>query len=284
MIVFTLLVECVKITVHNTIYLIVEEEKNMEKIQRNITLYVNDNQLNSTAIDRIVVELFNKREKVKAGQTVLLTGCSPLSGTTSTCIGLGIAVANSKRKTLIIDCDVRKALKYKKLNEQTTVGLSNYLLGDSVDLPEVIYNTNIEDLYYIPCGDYLENPTRILCSEKMELLIQKVKERFDCILFDFPALTIVPDAQILFQNVDGIILLASLGETRKREIKETKIKIAPYVGKYYGMIVNKIPLDMYRNSVQNYDYYFVNGRGEQKLNRRSPYKKYKKNISVKEGK
>ncbi len=256
----------------------------MGKIQKNITLYVNDNQLNSTAIDRIVVELFNKRKKTKDGQTVLLTGCSPLAGTTSTCIGLGIAVANSKRRTLVIDCDVRKALKYKKLNEQTTVGLSNYLLDDSVELQEVIYTTNIEDLYFIPCGDYLEKPTRVLCSEKMESLILKVQESFDCIIFDFPALTIVPDAQILFHNVDGIILLASLGETRKREIKEAKTKIAPYADKYYGMIVNKIPLDMYRYSVQNYDYYFVNDSGEQKLNGRTAYKKYEKSLLEKEKK
>ena len=160
------------------------------------------------------------------------------------------------------------------------MGLANYLLEtsgkESITVNDIIYSTNIENLSYIPCGDYSENSTRILCSAKMEKLIETVKEQFDCIIFDLPSLAIVPDAQILFQSVDGIILLAALGETRKRQIKEAKMKIAPYTDKYYGMIINKVQLDMYRKNVRDFDYYFVDQKGEQKLTANSAYKKYKK--------
>lgn len=247
---------------------------------KEVCLYENRNQLVTDAIDKIVVEIFNKRNKEEKAQSLVLTGCSPLVGTTSTCIGLSIAVATTQRKTLLIDCDVRKALKYKKLNEKTSMGLANYLLEtsgkESITVNDIIYSTNIENLSYIPCGDYSENSTRILCSAKMEKLIETVKEQFDCIIFDLPSLAIVPDAQILFQSVDGIILLAALGETRKRQIKEAKMKIAPYTDKYYGMIINKVQLDMYRKNVRDFDYYFVDQKGEQKLTANSAYKKYKK--------
>lgn len=249
----------------------------MKNNERHISLYVNKNQVLNAAIDRIVVEIFNKKNKADKAQSIVFTGCSPLVGTTSTCIGLGIAVATSKRKTLVIDCDVRKALKYKKLNEQASTGLANYLLYDDTDLDEIVYGTNIDNLYYIPCGSYSKNSTRILCSERMDKLINAVKEQFDCIIFDFPAITIVPDAQILFQRVDGIVLLASVGETRKKQINEAKLKVLPFSEKYYGMIVNKIPLDMYRMNVRDYDYYIVNKKGEQNLNGNSAVKKYMKN-------
>ncbi len=248
--------------------------KNEKKV---IELYENSNQIVNAAVDRIVVELFNKRNESEGGQAVLLTGCSPLAGTTSTCISLAIAMANTKRKTLLVDCDVRKSIQYKKLNKEVTKGLANYLLEipekDNC-IEEVIYATNVEDLYYIPCGKYFDNATRILCSLKMKDLIATAKQQFDCIIFDLPSLAIVPDAQVLFGSVDGIALVTALGETRKKQIKDAKRKIAPFGEKYYGMIINKVDTKVYRMNLKDYDYYFVNKEGEQKLTAEAK-KKYK---------
>lgn len=254
--------------------------------KKNIDLYENKNQLMNAAIDKMVVEIFNKKTEDDLAQMILLTGCSPIAGTTSTSIALAIAIANTQRRVLLVDCDVRKSLKYKKLNEETTMGLANYLLqdNDELDVNNIVYGTNIENLSYIPCGDYSENSTRILCSTRMENLIQTINTKFDCVIFDFPSVTVVPDAQILFQRVNGIVVLAALGETRKKQIKEAKMKIAPYAEKYYGMVVNKIPHDMYKQNVRDYDYYFVNKKGEQKLNGSPTRKKYKKHAKALGGK
>ncbi len=246
---------------------------------KQIKLYENANQLVNASIDKIVVEIINERENEDTAQTILLTGCSPLAGTTSASISLAIAMANCQKKTLLIDCDVRKALKYKKLNEKTTIGLANYLLDvdeEDVFLDSIMYNTNIENLLYVPCGSYSENSTRILCSDKMENFIEKIKGEYDCVIFDLPSIAVVPDAQVFFKKVDGIIFISALGETRKKQIKEAKMKIRPFIEKYYGMIVNKIPLDVYRQNVKDYDYYFVDKKGEQNLNGNVAYKKYKK--------
>ena len=168
----------------------------MANQKKMIELYAKEEQHINAAIDKIVVELFNKWCNETKGQAIVMTGCSPVVGTTSTSIELGIAIAASKRKTLLIDCDVRKAIKYKKLNEEASLGLANYLLDETVKLEDVLYDTNIENLQYIPCGDYSENPTRVLCSVRVNELIEAFKEQYDCILFDVPAVTIVPDAQV----------------------------------------------------------------------------------------
>lgn len=245
-----------------------------------VNLYENKTQLITNAIDKIVVEIFNKRVSDTCAQTILLAGCSPLVGTTSTCISLGIAIATTHRKTLLIDCDVRKEFKYKKLNTDTTTGLANYLVQDSdseeISFDDIIYRTNFNNLSYIPCGNSEESSTRILCSTRMKDIMEFVKKEFDCVIFDFPSLAVVPDAQIMFQQVDGIALVAALGETRKQQIKDAKRKIGPFVGKYYGMIVNKIPLGMYKVNEREYNYYFKNKKGEQILKGNIAYKKYQK--------
>lgn len=243
-----------------------------------VELYENKDQAVIAAIDKIVVEIYNKNADKEKSQSIILTGCSPLTGTTSTCIGLSIALANTKRKVLFVDCDVRKSIRYKKLNQTTTLGLSDYLVQDDtyeMSWEEIVYSTNIDNLFYIPCGTYFQNSTRILCSEQMNVLMQMVKEYYDFIIFDFPSINIVPDAQILFKNVDGIILMSALGETRKEQIKLAKMKVAPFEEKYYGMIINKIPHDVYKRNVRNYDYYFTDKRGEQKLGKRITRKKHK---------
>lgn len=257
----------------------------MKQTKKVINLYENKNQIVNAAIDRIVVEVFNKRDDVSVGQTILLTGCSPLVGNTTACISLAIAMANTKRKTLLVDCDVRKAIKYKKLNRETSVGLADYLLEDSVkmqNIDEFVYETNVEDLYYIPCGEYCENATRILCSSKMLELIDLLKNDYDCIIFDLPSINIVPDAQVLFGKVDGIVLVTALGETRKSQIRDAKRKVAPFVENYYGMIINKVEKDEYRRNLKDYDYYFINKKGQQKLTG-VVHKKYKA-LSKEEGK
>ena len=258
---------------------------NMSLEMKQIKLYENENQIVSAAVDKMVVEILNKREDSSKAQTLVLTGCSPLSGTTSMSISLGIAMANCQKKTLLVDCDVRKALKYKKLNEETTKGLANYLLdfeGNEVSIENVVYGTNIDNLSYVPCGVYSENSTRILCSDRMDNFIEKMKEEYECIIFDLPSVSIVPDSQVLFRKADGIVLISALGETRKKQIKEAKLKVKPYIDKYYGMIINKIPLDVYRQNVKDYDYYFVDEKGEQNLN--GAYKKYQQRVKKNGGK
>ena len=253
--------------------------------EKQIKLYENENQLVSAAVDKMVVEIINKRTDSSVAQTLVLTGCSPLAGTTSMSISLGIAMANCQKKTLLVDCDVRKALKYKKLNEETTKGLANYLLdfdGEKVAIEHVVYSTNIDNLSYVPCGIYSENSTRILCSDKMDNFIEKMKKEYECIIFDLPSVSIVPDSQVLFKKVDGIVLISALGETRKKQIKEAKLKVKPFADKYYGMIINKIPLDVYRQNVRDFDYYFMDDKGEQKLN--GAYKKYQQRVQKNGGK
>lgn len=264
-----------------------EEKTKMENntSKRNkpqIELYVNNSQVMNDAIDRIVVEIHNKKKEQEGAKKILLTGCGPQCGSTSTCIGLGIAFSAAKWKTLIIDCDIRKQRDYKKLNDNTDMGLSDFLLGDydDCDYEEIIYNTNFENLSYIPCGKFAASPARLFCSGMMKKLLEYADENFDYVIFDFPSISVAPDAQILFGDVDGIILVSALEGVTKRQIKNAKQKVQPFAHKYYGMIINKIDLKLYKKYIKKYDYYFVNRDGNQQFGSKAT-RKYRKNKGVK---
>jgi len=260
------------------------------KEKRQLQLYCNSSQVMNDAIDRIVVEIHNKQRKQGEAHKILLTGCGPQCGNTSICIGLGISFATSKWKTLIVDCDLRKKQDFKKLNENTEKGLSDFLKSEQseekFEFNEIIYPTNVENLYYIPCGKYAASPARLFCSNVMQNLLTYVNENFDYVIFDFPSIAVAPDAQILFGEVDGIILVSALEGVTKKQIREAKRKVIPYAEKYYGMIINKIEMNLYRNYVQRYDYYFFDKNGNQKLAGKSAkkYRKRSKNVNKEETK
>lgn len=242
---------------------------NMQNIEkRQIPLYSNTSQVMNDAIDRIVVEIHNKKKKSGGAHKILLTGCGPQCGNTSICIGLGISFATSKWRTLIVDCDLRKKQDFKKLNENTEKGLSDFLVSEqseeNFDFNEIIYPTNVDNLSYIPCGKYAASPARLFCSNVMQDLLTYVNENFDYVIFDFPSVAVAPDAQILFGEVDGIVLVSALENVTKKQIKEAKRKVVPYADKYYGMVINKIEMSLYRKYVQRYDYYFFDKNGNQK--------------------
>jgi len=235
--------------------------------KRIINLYENENQLLYAAIDKITVEIIDKK-KNEGAHVIALTACSPLAGTTSTAISLAIAMAATSRKTLLVDCDVRKSGAYKKLNEQADIGLADYVSAkteNEIKVDDLLYPTNVNALYYLPCGTTEENTTRILCSEKLDSLLDELRGSFDCIIMDCPSISVVPDAQIMFKKVDGIILIAALGETKRSQIKDARLLINDYRDIYYGMIINKIPKDIYKKNVKNADYYLTDKDGKQRF-------------------
>ena len=224
-----------------------------------IQLYRNENPMINDAIDRIVVEVY-RRKRENGHQTFLMVGSSPLVGTTTNAINLAIALSMAGWKTVLVDCDLRKKSQYKRLNSDIEIGLSDYLNDtekqrDSVSLTDVTYTTNYSLLDFIPSGSVNVMAIRLLCSSRMEKCVEELKKKYDYVIFDFPSINIVSDAEVLMPIVDGIMLVAALKETTKRQLMEAKKKIKIYGDKYMGLIVNKVDILQYRTHMRDYDYF-----------------------------
>ncbi len=236
--------------------------KKLIDIYRNTNQYVND------AIDRIIVGIHLKKQK-DGCKMIMLSGCEPGVGTTTISISLAISMANTGWRTILIDGDLRKMEKYKRLNKGAEIGLSEFLSNKAL-YHEIIYDTNHDNLFYISSGRGALNPVSLLCSDKMEELIGRLNEGYDYIVIDMPSVTTSIDANVLANKVDSIILVSAYAKTDKTSIRESKDALTNSGGNIMGIILNKMEASTYGTIIKNFDYYkdqkYVNRRTRAKAN------------------
>lgn len=220
-------------------------------MQPKVNIYQSDSQIVRDAIDKVIVQVY-QRKREKKHVSFLVTGCSAGCGTTHTAINMAVALANAGWKTVLVDCDIRKGMTYKRLNQEVQYGLSDYLMNNTKQL---ICETNNELLDYIPCGNNVGSPVRLLCTKEMEKLAIELSEKYEFVIYDFPSIGIVPDAGIMMSVVDDVILVAAVNETSKQQLENAKSKVKSYGNKYMGVILNKLEMTDYSHYVKNYDYF-----------------------------
>ncbi len=218
-----------------------------------LEIYRNENYILNDAFDRTVMNLHILR-KQNGYKSYVLCGCEAGDGTTTVAISLAAALASSGWKTVLIDGDMRKKNNYKRLNEEVEAGLSDYLLG-KVGLDSIIYETETENLFYIPCGMLINNPTRLLCSNKMDEVREQLAKQFDFILYDMPAVNATTDAKVIAVSVDAVILVSSIGKTSKMGLLNAANSLVDVKANLIGTIINKMDMDQYKSQNYEYDYF-----------------------------
>lgn len=238
----------------------------MEKLE----IYKNDNYILNDAFDQAVMNL-HIQKKQNGYKSFVICGCEAGDGATTVAINIAAALASSGWRTVLIDGDMRKQNRYKRLNENATSGLSDHLMLHA-KLDEVIYETTTENLAYIPCGTLIDNPVRLLCSSKMNEVREKLSERFDFIIFDMPAVNAAMDAEVIAVSVDATILVSSLGETSKKGLINAANELTRVKANLIGTIINRTDMEQYRDYHEEYDY-FQNERYLKKMSKRKARKR-----------
>lgn len=142
----------------------------------------------------------------KEKNVIGITSMMPQEGKTYNAINLGITFAETGKKTLIIDLDLRNPSLIKKMNGIEGKGLSNYLLGDISTYENIIYpHEELENLQFIPTSVVKGNVHEILSGSKMKSLILELKEKYDYIILDTPPVGLVSDF-LLFRNLIDVNL------------------------------------------------------------------------------
>jgi succinoglycan biosynthesis transport protein ExoP len=184
---------------------------------------------------------------------ILVTSAQPGEGKTTTVVNLAIALGQLGGKVLVIDSDMRRPRVASLLKmPPSAAGLSTYLTGQHT-VDEVIVETQIPNLFAIPCGPIPPNPAELLSSEQMQNLLRDVQKKFDYVLLDSPPTLHVSDARILAAPVEAIILVAHGGSTPREIIVHAKQNLRQVNGNVIGVVLNNVDF----RSV-GYDYYYRN--------------------------
>ncbi|MDD4369921.1 MAG: CpsD/CapB family tyrosine-protein kinase [Anaerostipes sp.] len=173
-------------------------------------------------------------------KVILITSSVPNEGKSKVALRLCRALAENGKKTLFLDCDIRKSLMVGKNQiEGVDKALTHYLSGQAT-MDEVLYTTNYDNMDMILAGPVAPNPTELLDSKEFQKLIQTVRESYDYVIVDAPPLGAVIDAAIIGKYADGAVVVIEQGAIRRsmvqnliKQLKRSNINIL-------GAVLNKI--------------------------------------------
>ncbi len=154
-------------------------------------------------------------------QVLMLTSAGPGEGKSTTAANLAVAYSQSEKKVVLLDADLRKPTMHHTFQRSNRQGLTNILAGQS-DWQDVITATDVDRLEIIPSGPIPPNPSEMLSSNRMTMLLNSLKENYDVIIIDTPPALAVTDAQVVATKCDGVILVIDSGSVKKRSSAESK--------------------------------------------------------------
>jgi len=179
-----------------------------------------------------------------------ITSSSQGEGKSITMLNLAITFAEAGQRVLLIDADMRRPAIARLLVEKSTPGLSNILAGLATE-QEALRKEVYPNLDVIYSGDIPPNPAELLDSDRMRELLEKLSKWYDYILVDTPPVNIVSDACVVGNMLDGVLVLARQGRSRKESLKRAVNHLELAGVKVLGCIFNGVP-----NEVRTtYSYY-----------------------------
>jgi len=149
---------------------------------------------------------------------ITLTSSVSGEGKTSVIYELGKIIAESNKKVIILDLDMRKSTLHKKCDLQNNQGMSS-LLSENSQLPNVIQKTKIKNLNVITSGPMPPNPTGLIMSNTLEPIINDLLVQYDYVLLDSPPIGLVADAMLLMHMSDLSLFILRANYSKKEFIK-----------------------------------------------------------------
>ena len=163
-------------------------------------------------------------------------------GKSITLINLAISIAETGKKVLVVDCDLRRPAMARLLVEKASPGLSGVLAGME-DLDDAIRKDMYPNLDILFSGEVPPNPSELLGSDEMQNMIEKMSKRYDYILVDTPPVNVVSDACIVANLLDGVLLLVRKDSSRRDDVKRSVDSLRLTGAKILGFVLNGVAME-----------------------------------------
>lgn len=158
-------------------------------------------------------------------------------GKSTTVANLAVAVAQSGRRVLLIDADLRRPMVHRIFRVPNDVGLTDILQGDA-SWVGLVRPSVIDNLSLLPAGMPPENPSELLSSPQLARLLNDARDEFDLVLLDAPPLLAVSDPCVLGRKADGLLLVLRLGKSSLNTLAQARELIKTNNLKVLGVVAN----------------------------------------------
>ena len=174
-------------------------------------------------------------------RSLVVTSPAKEEGKSTTIANLAVTMAQSGRKTILADCDLRRPSLHTIFALPQEPGLTNMVLEDMNEPP--LQKTEVENLWLLAAGKKPPNPADLLGSQKVDQIIALLQEKADVMLFDAPPVIAVADAVILGAKVDGVLLVIQAGKTRREHAEGAKTTLETANVRIVGATLTNAPKD-----------------------------------------
>ena len=171
---------------------------------------------------------------------VVVTSPGTSEGKTTTVSHLGMTLAQSNLKVLLVDADMRRGRLHNVFQLKRTPGLSEFLTGQA-SLEEVIKPTGVAGLSVVASGAFPPNPAELLGSNRMREFLAQATKLFDRVLLDSPPVTAVTDAVILAAMTETVVAIAQSGKTPRQALYRLVSRCQEVRAKVLGVVLNNTP-------------------------------------------
>ncbi len=191
-------------------------------------------------------------------KTIMFTSSGPGEGKSTTIANTAVALAQSGKQIILVDCDLRKPVQHKIFGKKNR-GLTNILV-EEIEADHFIQDTQVENLRLLTSGPIPPNPSELLGSKKMQELIDYLKTKADFVIIDAPPVIAVTDASVLASRVDGITLIINSGSVRPEMAQQAKDLLIKAKGHILGVILNRVEIEE-----EHAYYYYYYGSDSNKI-------------------
>ncbi len=207
-----------------------------------LVINVNPKSIFSEAIKSIRTNLaFSSIDKdIKV---ILNTSPEASDGKSFISANLAVAYAQTDKRVLIIDCDLRRGRQHEvfEVMNPTSGGYSNLILnyGEGIVIGDYVSRTNVKGVDMIPTGPTPPNPVELLSSDNNRRLLNRLKRLYDIIILDCPPVLGLSDAMVLTQFSDVNLVVVSAKKTKIENLEKTKKQFEQVKAEIAGVILNK---------------------------------------------
>ena len=189
--------------------------------------------------------------------TLLMTSSVPGEGKTSIAMCLARINARAGRKTLLIDCDLRRPRLHELTGISNQSGLSDLLLRQR-ELDDVLLADDRSGAAFITAGPSVPDPAALLASDRMRRLLKDASASYDLVILDSPPVLSVSDARVLSQLVDKTVFLVHWGSTRRHDVMMGVKQLIEAGADMAGIVLSQVNVKKhagygYRDSGYYYD-------------------------------
>lgn len=173
-------------------------------------------------------------------RSLIITSAGPGEGKTFVAANLAVTLAQSGKRVVLVDTDLRKPQQHHMFDLEREPGLTNLMLDPQAELVDFLQDTAISNLQVLTSGTLPPNPADLLGSPRAVQVMEQLEDYADIVIYDSPPAATVTDAAIVAQHVNAVLQVVQAGKTRVDLLLRCKAVLEQVGARVVGPVLNRV--------------------------------------------